>query len=323
MSTYKIKPKAITRVSFNQNKREYIPPTTTLGRDITLANELSSIVNTPIFANDVTHVESLTKTNDMVANTNYPFNTAVFLGHRIPYLPIGASTLYPYESEIYSTLPVNDGYKPTFYHKYFEYKQYERVAEFPDSSVFTDLSIAFGDFIDNLPDIETQSAQSFQTLAEPDIRYFYYRSMNGTCPGCEVNGLEMTGGVSYPSGDSPDEMNPDGYPLVLTSCTDYDLEVARQSGTSAIMSEFTWSFTYLDESSISGVSLNPCDELPSDVTAAFSYVGANERICDLAAETYPNIDIFLNMYDTEVVYTGTPPSSPVGTPCSDLFGEYA
>ena len=111
------------------------------------------------------------------------------------------------------------------------------------------------------------------------------------CPRCVVNGLQMDGSVSFPDNDGPIDAS-GGYPLNFTSCSEYYDEIAANSGTSAVMDEFTWRFTYLDSTSVGGTSSNPCADLPADVIDAFTYDGEqSQTICSEAAETYDNIDI--------------------------------
>lgn len=325
MSTYKITiGSSRNNIAFNQNKRAYINLTNTQSMNERKINEAFSTANEVLFVNTVKNTESLTKNNNAFANYNYPFNTAVSLGYRIPYLPIRFSAFLGFAPEIYTTEPENKEYKPTFYQKLSEHKNYTRISAFADNASIYIMDQAFSSALDSLfpvsGEIETLSTQQIETLQDPVYTFFYYRSMNGTCGTCVVNGMEMTGSVGYPSGDGPGG-GEYGYPLVLTSCSAYYDEIANHSGTSAVMEEFTWTFTYLDGSSINGVSSNPCDELPSDVTDALAYADANQEVCAAGSELFPNIDISFNMYDTElvVIVTGVPPSAPVGTPCSDLF----
>lgn len=161
------------------------------------------------------------------------------------------------------------------------------------------------DVIDNIkaPEIPVLADQELGIIGE------YMDAYAPVCPRCVVNGLQMDGGVSFPDNDGPIDAS-GGYPLNFGSCSDYYNEIATHSGTSAVLSEFTWSFTYLDSTFVGGTSVNPCADLPADVIDAFTYDGEQSpTICSEAAESYSNIDISFSSASYTVQKQSLPPIS--------------
>lgn len=153
-------------------------------------------------------------------------------------------------------------------------------------------------------------APEIPALEDPELGIVdeYMDAYASVCPRCVVNGLQMDGGVSFPDNDGPIDAS-GGYPLSFGSCSDYYDEIATNSGTSAVY-EFTWSFTYLDSTSVGGTSSNPCGELPADITAALTYDGEqSQTICSEAAESYSNIDISFSSANYTFQSQSLPPIS--------------
>jgi len=156
------------------------------------------------------------------------------------------------------------------------------------------------------------------------LTYYYYNSMNGTCPACLLTGgdFELSGGITYPNSDGPAQ-NEQGYPLGgFSTCEALQEAIAAEpyvSGAEIIVGyPILWSITYKDGTTIEGVG---CENVPADFADAVAQnsAGLSEEECSDLSEQYPNVNISFNMFDTTLISSTTQPSGALGTPCSDLF----
>ena len=323
MATYTIKDFSENEVTFNKNKRRKATVDTVTEHIITATESNEIGRNNILFKNSIKPVNRLKTDNNFVSNKHYPFNTAVFFNYEIPYLPIQEQRKAEFfaDPEDYYTFPKSTQNRIYFRSRYEKIVRSRPVGDKDASENYIQDIIAYLFVSQESYDVQSQS---FSVQDDDQLQYYYYRSMNGTCPACVVAGasFELSGGVSFPSGDGPVEAS-GGFPLTtFPSCESLEAEIANlqelYAGTS-IRPDYPilWSVTYKDGTTINGTG---CANLPDDYKdAAAQSAGLSEEECSDLSERYPNIDIGFNMFDTEIITSQTQPSAPIGEPCSDLF----
>jgi len=252
----------------------------------------------------------LTKNNHHKSNHHYPINTAIKINFHIPYLNNIKLTV-PYDAENYYTDNNTPKNRLTTYlsaeTNYFLYILQDSIME----------NIGIQSLSMDQPGFYAQSGS-------PSVEYFYYRSMNGTCPACVMAGgiFDLSGGITYPNSDGPAQ-NEQGYPLGgFSTCEALQAAIAAEpyvSGAEIIVGyPILWSITYKDGTTIEGVG---CENVPADFADAVAQnsAGLSEEECSDLSEQYPNVNISFNMFDTTLISSTTQPSGALGTPCSDLF----
>jgi hypothetical protein len=336
MSTYKIKSKpTINNTVYNAYNTNYsIEAAKGVGAKYARP-ETPTIENKIVNKNDIKSTNQLTSNNWSTINTNYPFNTAVFFNYEVPYLGLSYTKKIQHLPEIYYTIPFDLENQTKFYQSKLIFKNNSskkyRMHEGTDAALdfWTDIALeqsASNDFL--VQNLQLQEKNDSNVIAQNEqIEYYYYRSMNGTCPICKIEGgdFSLQGGVSFPSGDGP-IAGEQGFPLQNSSCRGLEAEIVELLDTYAGSSislgyPIDWSYTYKDGTTVGG-TIESCDDLPSDLLEVYDNFGAaGPDECAAQAEKYPNIDIQFELYDTELVTSSNKPTSPIGTPCSDLFGR--
>lgn len=253
----------------------------------------------------------LTKDNHHKPNYHYPTNTSIKNNFYTPYLG-NIKFNFTYGAENYYT----DNKTPR-----------NRLATYLSAEYHYLLYVLQDSIIDNLNSQLLATNQGFYAQSgSPGVEYFYYRSMAGTCPGCVVEGgdFSLRFGVSFPSGDGPLN-NKDGFPLIASSCAELEQEIAKMlasySDTSMELGyPVDWTIRYKDGTVVSG---SGCGNVPADFADASSqsFAGLSGPGCEALAAQYSNINIYFDMFDTELVISSIIPDSPVGEPCSDLYGR--
>jgi len=323
MATYTIKNSSINRLTFNKNKRHKatVNPVTQHIITATENNEIGR--NDILFKNSIKSVSQLKPDNDFVSDQHYPFNTAVFFNYERPYLPIEQQRKAEFltDPEFYYTFPESEKSNIYFRSRYTKIKR-TRPPKIQDASEnYIKDYVANYYMLENLT--EDAETQSFSTQADPQLKYYYYRSMSGKCPQCEMEGFYITGGFSIPNSAGPED-NPDGFPLSATSCAEYDFMIQdyQQTYPDGTANDITWDLEYADGSTASG---SGCADVPQPVRVASDTIWSTKgdfsaAQCAQLAIQYPTLNIQFNNYDTELVTTLIFPSGgPIGTPCSDLF----
>jgi hypothetical protein len=253
----------------------------------------------------------LTKDNHHKPNYHYPTNTSIKNNFYTPYLG-NIKFNFTYGAENYYTdnkTPIN------------------RLATYLSAEYNYLLYVLQDSITENLNSQLLATNQGFYAQSgSPGVEYFYYRSMAGTCPGCVVEGgdFSLRGGVSFPSGDGPVN-NEQGFPLVASSCAELEQEIANMLASYGDTSmelgyPIDWNITYKDGTAVSG---SGCADVPADFADASSqsFAGLSGPECSILAAKYSGLNINFNMYDTELVISSIIPDSPVGEPCSDLYGR--
>jgi hypothetical protein len=323
MATYSVRAESSNPIIFNQNRKHKVstqPPT----QHLITATENDEIGrNNILFKNSIKSVNQLKPDNNFVSDQHYPFNTAVLFNYEVPYLSIEDQRKAEFltDPEDYYTFPKSTQSSIYFRSRYEKVVRSRPVGDKDASENYIQDIIAYLFVSQESYDVQSQS---FSAPDDDQLQYYYYRSMNGTCPACVVAGasFELSGGVSFPSGDGPVEAS-GGFPLTtFPSCESLEAEIANlqelYAGTS-IRPDYPilWSVTYKDGTTINGTG---CANLPDDYKdAAAQSAGLSEEECSDLSERYPNIDIGFNMFDTEIITSQTQPSAPIGEPCSDLF----
>lgn len=335
MSTYKIKSKpTINNTVYNAYNTNYsIKAAEGVGAKYARP-ETPTIENKIVNKNDIKSTNQLTTNNWFIIDTNYPFIAAVDFNYDVPYLGVSARKEIFHQPDIYYTVPFNNSNNVVYFKSIHSKQSIERLSIRPDASQDFLEDITLNNYIDNNPFSEIQSLQiqnqQFTAQSGNTYQYYYYRSMNGTCPICKIEGgdFSLRGGVSFPDNDGPIDAS-GGFPLQSFSCRDLEAQIdnlnTAYGGTSSIIIGYPidWSYTYKDGTTVGG-SIGDCDGLPSDLLEVYDNFGAaGSDECAAQAEKYPNIDIQFELYDTELVTSSNQPTSPIGTPCSDLFGRYA
>jgi hypothetical protein len=253
----------------------------------------------------------LTKDNHHKPNYHYPTNTSIKNNFYTPYLG-NIKFNFTYGAENYYT----DNKTPR-----------NRLATYLSAEYNSLLYVLQDSIIDNLNLQLLATNQGFYAQSgSPDVEYFYYRSMNGTCPSCVVEGgdFSLRGGVSFPDNDGP-LGNEQGFPLAgASTCEELNQWIAdtlaSYSGTIELGYPIDWTITYKDGTVVSG---SGCADVPADFADASSqsFAGLSGPECSILAAKYSGLNINFNMYDTELVISSIIPDSPVGEPCSDLYGR--
>jgi hypothetical protein len=340
MATYNISSESSNATVFNKNKSVRVQ-TSISNADINRAiidnsqninNNITTLQNTP-------KTNQLTRTNAAGTNYSYPFNTAVSFNFAIPYLNKSFKRYLPHLPELYYTFPPASGdTQSKFYQSRtnFQKNKTQRYKFTGKEGVEVDFihSLVLDQYANELASAQSLSMQAARekdidfTAQNETIEYYYYNSMNGTCPACAVAGgyFSLQGGVTFLGNDGPVQ-NSGGFPLAgFPTCESLEAEIAdlqeEFAGTSiSIGYPIEWTITYKDLTTVGGIG---CENVPADFTdaAAQSWAGLSSEECSDLSEQYPNIDISFNMFDTTFISSTTKPSAPSGTPCSDLFGRY-
>lgn len=331
MSTYSIKNITVDSFTFNKNKRHKAIVSRPVTEHIITATENNEIGrNNILFKNSVKSTNQLKPDNNFVSNQHYPFNTAVLFNYEIPYLSIEEQRKAEFfaDPEDYYTFPKSTQNSIYFRSRYEKIVRSRPVGDKDASENYIQDIIAYLTVpqLISQESLEVQSPQ-FSAQAGDQLQYYYYRSMNGTCPRCVLEGGDfgLRLGITYPNDDGP-LGNEQGYPLVgASSCEELNewISMEPQVGGAEIIVGYPidWTITYKDGTVISGIG---CENVPDDFQDASSQilVGLSEEECAGLSALYPNIDISFNMYDVELITSETAPSSPVGEPCSDLFVKF-
>lgn len=145
-----------------------------------------------------------------------------------------------------------------------------------------------------------------QGTIQGEASYKKIVSTEGACPACVVAGatFELSGGVSFPSGDGP-VGGEQGFPLTAySSCESLEAEIADllelYAGTS-IRPDYPilWSATYKDGTTISG---SGCESVPAEFTNATAQnTGLSEEECSDLSELYPNVNISFNTFGATAI----------------------
>jgi hypothetical protein len=324
MATYTIKNFSSNEVTFNKNKKHNTTVDTVTEHIITATESNEIGRNDVLFKNSVKSVNQLKPDNNFVSNQHYPFNTAVLFNYERPYLPIEDRRLTEFftEPEFYYTVPIPEKSNIYFRSRYTKIKR-TRLPEIQDANENYVRDIVAGLYLLENPIIEGVAEQSFSAQADPQLTYYYHRSMSGKCPQCEMEGFTIDGGFSIPNSGGP-EGNPDGFPVSATSCAEYDFMIQeyQQTYPGGTADPITWDVTYADGSTVSG---SGCADVPQPVRVASDTIWSTKgdfsaAQCAQLAIQYPTLNIQFNNYDTELVTTTVfPIGGPIGTPCSDLF----
>jgi hypothetical protein len=341
MATYNISSESSNATVFNKNKSVRVQ-TRISNTDINRAtdNDNQNTNDNIINSQNTPKTNQLTRTNAAGTNYSYPFNTAVSFNFNIPYLEKNYTRYLRHLPEIYYTFPPASGDSQVKFYQSssnFQKNKVQRYKFTGDEGVEMDFvhDLALEQYTNELAiaqglSIQASQAKDIDFTAQNDpIQYYYYNSMNGTCPKCVLTGGDfgLQLGVSFPDNDGPVDAS-GGFPLTgYSTCESLEAEIAdledQYAGTSISFGyPIEWSVTYKDGTTISG---DDCASVPADYkdAAAQSFGGLSSEECSDLSEQYPNINIIFDVFDTTLISSTTKPSAPAGTPCSDLFGRYA
>jgi hypothetical protein len=324
MATYSIRSENLNSIIFNQNRKHEVSTQPPSQHFITATESNEIGRNDILFKNSIKPVNQLKPDNNFVSDQHYPINTAIWFNYERPYLPIEDRRLTEFftEPEFYYTFPIPEKSNIYFRSRYTKIKR-TRLPEIQDANENYVRNIVAGLYLLENPIIEGMAEQSFSAQADPQLTYYYHRSMSGKCPQCEMEDFYITGGFSIPNSGGP-EGYLDGFPVTATSCAEYDFMIQeyQQTYPGGTADPITWDVTYADGNTVSG---SGCASVPQPVRVASDTIWSTKgdfsaAQCAQLAVQYPTLKIQFNNYDTELVTTPVFPSGgPIGTPCSDLF----